>query len=210
MSAVTVYRLNFHDRNAGQVLSNERTVRRVSGLWWKMPPERGMKHKSRLRQWSRAALGLALLLASLPLASRLALGNWGFTEAGELAVLFLGLSAYLEIQARRFRTLRDDASALEKALDLASQGKTEKAIAILTSILRLSPRLWQAYQYRGQLYLRQELGVAAVQDFSEAIRLAPAEAHLYTLRSQAYQLLGDEEGARQDEEAARAFLRNPT
>ena len=39
---------------------------------------------------------------------------------------------------------------------------------------------------------------AALRDFSEAIRLAPGEAHLYALRGHAYSLLGDEPASRSD------------
>jgi regulator of sirC expression with transglutaminase-like and TPR domain len=50
--------------------------------------------------------------------------------------------------------------------------------------------LWQAFQYRGELYLRQQSFDAALQDLNEAIRLAPEEPHLYILRGQAHSLLG--------------------
>ena len=166
-----------------------------------------MEYRSRMRQWSRAAWGLALLLASLPLASRVLLGAWGFPEATELALLCLIAGLYLEILGRRrWRTLRDDAAVLERALSLASEGRDDEAIARLTQALRVSPRLWQAYQYRGQLRLRQPgSGQAALADFGEAIRLAPKEAHLYALRSQAFDLLGDEASARTDFETSQAL-----
>jgi len=166
-----------------------------------------MEYKSRMRQWSRAAWGVALLLGSLPLASRLLLGAWGFAEATELAVLCLLVGLYLEILGRRrWRTLRDDAAVLERALALASEGRDEEAIARLTQAVRVSPRLWQAYQYRGQLRLRQPgTWQEALADFDEAIRLAPKEPHLYTLRSQAFGLLGDELSARNDAEKALAL-----
>jgi tetratricopeptide (TPR) repeat protein len=168
-----------------------------------------MKQKSRMRQWARAAWALALLFATLPLASRLLLGAWGFQDAAELAFLCLAAGGYFEIAGRRkLRALRDDAAALQRALTLASEGHAEPAIAILTRAIRLSPRLWQAYQYRGQLRLL-EAGTcdAALADFNEAIRLAPKEPHLYTLRSQAYRLLGDEMSAHRDSETALALSR---
>ena len=153
------------------------------------------------------AWGLALLLLSLPVASRLLLGAWDFPEAAELAFLCFLAGLYLEILGRRrWRTLRDDAAALERALSLAAEGRTEEAIARLTRAVHVSPRLWQAYQYRGQLRLRQEeTWEAAVADFGEAIRLAPREPRLYALRSQAFALLGDEESARRDSETALAL-----
>ena len=163
-----------------------------------------MEYRSRMRQWSRVAWGLAVLLGSLPVMSRLLLGSWGFSEAGELAALCFVVGCYLEILGRRrWRTLRDDAMVLERALALAAEGRDEEAIARLTKALRISPRLWQAYQYRGQLRARRpEMWQAALADFDEAIRLAPREAHLYALRSQVFALLGDEASARQDSETA--------
>ncbi len=76
---------------------------------------------------------------------------------------------------------------------------------MLTETIRLSPQLWQAYQYRGELYLRQSNLQAALDDFSAAIRLAPREPHLYLLRAQTYDLLGDEAAARQDRDAVAAL-----
>lgn len=158
-------------------------------------------------QWGRAAWALAALFASLPVASRVLLGSWGFQEAGELGFLCAVLGTYLEIRGRRrLKALRDDAAALERALSLASEGRTGDALAVLTKALRISPRLWQAYQYRGQIRLREpESWSAALADFNEAIRLAPAESHLYRLRGQAYELLGDEASAREDQERAVAL-----
>ena len=43
---------------------------------------------------------------------------------------------------------------------------------------------------------------SALQDFTEAIRLAPDEPHLYVLRSHVFTLLGRESSARADLEAA--------
>jgi Flp pilus assembly protein TadD len=88
---------------------------------------------------------------------------------------------------------------LEQAGQRASAGQSDEAIALLTEEIRLSPQVWQAFQYRGELYLRQGGKVdAALQDFSEAIRLAPREPHLYLLRGHVYSLLGDEASARSD------------
>ena len=62
------------------------------------------------------------------------------------------------------------------AAELALSGQREQAIARLTEAIRFNPRLWQAYLYRGQLYLLEEDGAErAMADFAEAKRLAPAE-----------------------------------
>ena len=80
---------------------------------------------------------------------------------------------------------------LDQAIQLASSGQIDPAIALLTETIRLSPQLWQAFQYRGELYLRQQSFDAALQDLNEAIRLAPEEPHLYILRGHVHSLLGE-------------------
>ena len=150
---------------------------------------------------------MALLFASLPVASRLFLGSWGFEGAGPIAFFCLILGAYLHFVARPgFRVVPDDAAILDQAIQLALTGKSDEAIALLTETIRTAPRLWQAFQYRGQLYLsRPNSADAAVQDFNTAIRLAPSEAHLYVMRGHARALLGDEPSARADYETAAAL-----
>jgi tetratricopeptide (TPR) repeat protein len=147
--------------------------------------------QSRAKQWSRAAWGMALLFASLPLASKLFLGAWGFDGAAELSFLSLALGTYLHVRSRRAKALRDSAAFLEQAMEAAASGEIEKAIAWLAKAARLSPRLWQAYQYRGELYLRTGRFEAALEDFTEAIRLAPEESHLHALHAQAQSLIGN-------------------
>ena len=79
----------------------------------------------------------------------------------------------------------DPAEMLDQALALARYGQVDEAIALLTEAIRLSPWLWQGYQYRGELYLAQQLPERAAEDFHEAIRLAPGEPHLQELLEQA-------------------------
>lgn len=161
----------------------------------------------RARQWSRKAWAVALLFGSLPLAGRLLLGSWGFRGAGEISCLFLILGAYFHFASRRGPfTIPDPATMLDQASQLAASGRIDRAMALLTKTIRQSPKLWQAFQYRGELYLR--LGNAptlALRDFSEAIRLAPDEPHLYLLRGHAYTLLGDDSSAGNDRQRAGAL-----
>jgi tetratricopeptide (TPR) repeat protein len=92
---------------------------------------------------------------------------------------------------------------LDEAIRLAASGDTGRGLAVLDEALRLSPRLWQARQYRGEIRLTEpEAAESALQEFTEAIRLAPGEAHLYILRSHVFALLGREDSARADLEAA--------
>jgi tetratricopeptide (TPR) repeat protein len=142
---------------------------------------------------------MAVVFGTLPLASRIFLGGWGFDGAAEIGCLCLIAGAYFHIVSRRFPAIPDPATILERAGEQAASGRADRAIALLTEGIRLSPQLWQAFQYRGELYLLQgEQADAALRDFSEAIRLAPSERHLYLLRARAYSLLGDESSAHSD------------
>jgi tetratricopeptide (TPR) repeat protein len=136
---------------------------------------------------------MAFLFASMPAAGKLFLGVWGFDGAAEIACLCLLLGVYFHIAGRRSGPpVPDPATMLDQAIQLASSGQIDAAIALLTKTIRLSPQLWQAFQYRGELYLRQQSFDAALQDLNEAIRLAPEEPHLHTLRGQAQSLLGED------------------
>jgi len=157
----------------------------------------------RLRQWCRALLALSILFASMPLMSKLVLGSWGFDDAPGIGFLFFAAAVYLHFAGRKHRQTPDPAAMLDAAIHEAAEGHIDKGLAILDEALRLSPRLWQARQYRGEM----ELGVSntaesALQDFSEAIRLAPSEPHLYLLRSHVFGLLGRDGDAQADLEAA--------
>ena len=141
---------------------------------------------------------MAAVFGSLPLASRIFLGGWGFDGAGEIGCLCLIVGVYFQIVSRRFPAVPDPATILERAGERAAAGRGDQAIALLTEAIRLSPQLWQAFQYRGELYLQQGSQTEAFQDFSEAIRLAPSEPHLYVLRGRVHTLLGDESSAQSD------------
>lgn len=164
----------------------------------------GDEWPSQARRWSRAALALALLFAGLPLLGVLFLGSWEFDGSFGIACLCLIAAAYLHLAGRpRRRPLPDPATILDEAIQLAASGDTDSAIQLLDEVLRLSPRLWQARQYRGQMRLVDPAAAEAVlQDFTEAIRLAPEERHLYILRSHIFTLLGRDSSARADLEAA--------
>jgi len=158
--------------------------------------------KIRARQWSRTAFALALLFASLPLASRLFLGSWGFDGAGELAGLCLVLGAYFHIVSRRRNKLPDDAAMLYRSIELASARGPREAIELLNRVIDRSPRFWQAYQCRAELHLAQQAPELALADLSTAIQLAPNEPHLYRLRAHVYELLQDSASAAADLERA--------
>jgi len=159
---------------------------------------------SQARRWCRAALALAVLFGTLPLAAKLFLGSWTFDGAAGIACLCLLAAVYLYYVGRERRPpIPDSAVILDEAIRLVASGDTDGGIALLDKALQLSPRLWQAREYRGQVHLG-EPGAAesALKDFTEAIRLAPDEPHLYILRSHVLSVLGDESSARRDLETA--------
>jgi tetratricopeptide (TPR) repeat protein len=153
---------------------------------------------------------MALVFGSLPLASRLFLGVWGFDGAAEIACLLLILGAYFHIVSRwRSPTIPDPAAMLDQASQLASSGRIDRAIALLTRAIHQSPQFWQAFQHRGELHLQQEDSVPlALEDFSAAIHLAPREPQLYLLRAHTHRLLGDEASSQRDFDRA-SFLAAP-
>jgi tetratricopeptide (TPR) repeat protein len=146
------------------------------------------RRNNRAHQWSRTAWALALLFASLPIASKLFVGGWAFSGAAELALLCALLGTYFHFVSRRNIALRDAAAMLDEALELARGGETEKSIDVLTKTIRFNPRLWQAYQYRAELWLLRDAPEKAIEDLTIAIRLAPDEGHLHKLLERAQQL----------------------
>ncbi len=163
------------------------------------PPSSGVRYggsmRSRARHWSRTALAMAVLFGVLALGSKILLGTWPFDGAPELSIVCLVVAAYFHIGSRhRVAALPDPAVLLDQAFHLVSAGQVDDAIALLTGAVHLSPHLWQAFQYRGELYLLQQNAETAARDFSEAIRLAPQEQHLYTLRDRANGAIGAASG----------------
>jgi Flp pilus assembly protein TadD len=159
--------------------------------------------RSRARQWSRSAWALAALFASLPVAGRLLLGTWGFEGSTALACLCLILGTYLHFVARRSApALSDPAAMLDEAMQRVAAGQTKQAMRMLTRAIRLSPRFWQALQWRGQLFLAMGDSDAALADLSGAIAIAPGEPQLYNLRGRAFAAAGDQEAAQRDYQTA--------
>ncbi len=128
---------------------------------------------------------MAALFAAMAVGTRLVTGAWPFDGALELAVVCLALGGYFHLAGRRRRKVPDGAVLLDRALQLAAVGCLAEAIAQLDRAIEQNPHLWQAWQYRGELHLALEDRAAAERDFAEAIRLAPGEQHLHSLREQA-------------------------
>jgi Flp pilus assembly protein TadD len=135
-------------------------------------------------------------------ASRLLLGIWGFPQAAGISIISFIVAIYLYARSLGRLRIPDGAVMLDRAQRLASSGKVAKAIAVLTQTIRLNPNLWQAYEYRGRLRVREGDYLEAIEDLSEAIRLAPQERHLYLLRAQVYDDLGQNVLAQHDYETA--------
>lgn len=139
----------------------------------------------------------------MPVAGKILLGVWEFHEATAISIICLAIAAYSYLISRRqTRTIPDGAELMDRARGLAASGKVAKAISLLTEALNLDPKLWQAFQYRGELRASHGDYKGAVDDFSEAIRLAPQERHLYLLRARVYSTIGQESPAQNDYETA--------
>src|ERR1035438_1112126 len=80
------------------------------------------QNRARARQWSRTAFAMAAVFGSLPLASRIFLGGWGFDGAAEIGCLCLIAGAYFHIVSRRFPAVPDPATILERAGERAASG----------------------------------------------------------------------------------------
>lgn len=93
----------------------------------------------RARQWSRAGFVIAVLFASL--------GLWGFDGAWALAVLSALAGLYFHIVGRKHGKLPDPALMLERAQELAAEGRLEEARGLLTETVRLSPWFAEAREY---------------------------------------------------------------
>lgn len=99
-------------------------------------------YRTRAHQWSRAALGIAVLFASL--------GFWGFEGAWPLAGLSVLAALYFHFTGRRSR-LPDPALILHRAQELAAEGRTAEAIRLLDGTIRIAPWFTEARQYRREL-----------------------------------------------------------
>src|SRR5260370_32557981 len=88
-------------------------------------------YRLRARQWSRTAFAMAAVFGSLPLASRIFLGGWGFDGAAEIACLCLMAGAYFHIVSRRFPAVPHPATILGRARERASAGPPHPAISPL-------------------------------------------------------------------------------
>jgi hypothetical protein len=100
-------------------------------------------YRTRARQWSRAAFVIAVLFATL--------GAWGFDEAWSLAVLSGIAGVYFHIVGRRHGKLPDPAVMLERAQELAAEGRVAEARGLLAETVRLSPWFTEAREYLEKL-----------------------------------------------------------
>jgi hypothetical protein len=86
---------------------------------------------------------IAVLFASL--------GLWGFDEAWSLAVLSGIAGIYFHIVGRRQGRLPDPARMLERAQELAAEGRVAEARGLLAETVRLSPWFSEAREYLEKL-----------------------------------------------------------
>lgn len=92
-------------------------------------------------------------------------------------------------------------AAYSAGAELNSAGEYESAIEKLSKAIRLDPLYAPAYSTRGSAYLHTGQSQAAIQDYDEAIRLAPENPNLfddYYNRASVYQTIGQYQQAIQD------------
>jgi len=100
-------------------------------------------YRIRARQWSRAAFVIAVLFASL--------GLWGFDGAWSLVVVSGIAGVYFHIVGRRHGKLPDPALMLERAQELAAEGRVDEARGLLAETVRISPWFTEAREYLEKL-----------------------------------------------------------
>lgn len=104
-------------------------------------------YRLRARQWSRAGFVIALLFASLAL--------WGFDGAWEMAGLFAVAGGYFHIVGRRRSRLPDPALMLERAQELAAEGRFDEARGLLAKTVEQSPWFNEAREFLEKLRFGQ-------------------------------------------------------
>lgn len=148
-------------------------------------------------------MAIGLLFASMPVAGRIILGAWAFQESAAISIICFAIAAYLHLRGRGPTTaIPDSAEMMDRAFRLTASGRLARAIALLTKTLRLDKKRWQAFQYRAELRASQGDYRGALDDLSQAIRLAPEERHLYLLRARVYSAMGEASPAQQDYQTA--------
>ena len=95
------------------------------------------------RQWSRAGFAIAALFASL--------GVWGFEGAWGMACLSAMAGGYFHIVGRRRARLPDPALMLQRAQELAAEGRVDEARRLLSETVRISPWFSEAREFLEKL-----------------------------------------------------------
>ena len=112
--------------------------------------------------------------------------------------------ATLSTRARLYRELGDYSSAEEDLADLESlkNQRLDMEIAQFSSRIEQNPEDYWAYYERGKKRLSNHDLAGAIEDATDAIRLAPSFGNAYRLRAEARAQVGDQEGAEIDRAAA--------
>jgi tetratricopeptide (TPR) repeat protein len=95
----------------------------------------------------------------------------------------------------------DDAALFNRSAAYATQMKHQEALTDANELLRRAPSA-RAYSHRGWLHLQTGALTAAIDDYTESIRLDPTDSHPYLRRAETYEKLGDTAKAQLDREAA--------
>ena len=114
-----------------------------------------------------------------------------------LVVLLVGLKAW-----SGYGSLSEAEQRHNAGLELFEQGHLEEAIAEYDEAIRLEPRTFIVYYYRGIAYHALGQLERAIEDLNEAIRLDPKYALTYSARGNSYRHLGEYQRAIEDYDEA--------
>jgi len=82
----------------------------------------------------------------------------------------------------------------------------DQAIEAYSKVLNLDSGNFEARLKRAKLYVELRDFSEALDDLDSAVKVNPYSGDVYSLRSQCYDALGDQEKARQDTWRARVFV----
>lgn len=123
--------------------------------------------------------------------------SFGVTEAS----MFPDFYGFAHLHSQHKRYVETDAQGLRHGIEAHLVDNLDEVIDYYTLVVSLDPNIFiaaDAYRLRGVAYDMKEDFEAAIEDFSKAIDLNPADAATYHLRGVAYRRKGDFEAVIED------------